>query len=184
MRKLIIQEWISLDGFATDKDNKLDFFAPTVRDIYTGEYYRRFLNSIDCILLGKNTYKQFSAVWPERNGDMISEKINASEKIVFSKSLTNAPWGKWTPATIVSTDLQSKIKGLKALPGKNIIIWGSLSVTQQAVKDQLVDEYLIHVCPIITGGGRRLLTDGNTKALKLIHTEHLASGVVSLHYQV
>jgi dihydrofolate reductase len=134
MRQLIVQEWISLDGFATDKNGKLDFFTPTVRDIYMDEYYAECLNNIDCILFGKNTYKQFSAVWPERNGDMISEKINSSEKLVFSKSLTNAPWGKWGFATVVSTDLQSKIKELKSVPGKNIIIWGSLSLAQQAMK--------------------------------------------------
>lgn len=72
MRKLIIQEWISLDGFATDKNNKLDFFASTVRDIYKDEYYAKCLNNIDCILFGSNTYKEFSKVWPERSGDLIS----------------------------------------------------------------------------------------------------------------
>lgn len=184
MRQLIVQEWISLDGFAADKDNKLDFFAPTVRNIYKDEYYAKCLDSIDCIVFGKNTYKQFSAVWPERHGDMISEKINNSEKIVFSKSLTNAPWGQWKPATIVSTDLQSKIKALKSLPGKNIIVWGSLSIAQQAMKDQLVDQYYIHICPIITGGGRRLLTDENRNVLKLVHSKSFDTGVVSLHYQV
>lgn len=183
MRKLIVHQWISLDGFATDKNGKLDFFAPTVRDIYKDEYYAKHLESIDCMLFGKNTYKQFSALWPERTGDMVSEKINTGQKIVFSKSLTNAPWGKWEAASIVSTDLQSKIRELKSLPGKNVVIWGSLSLVQQVMKDQLADEFLIHVCPIITGGGRRLLTDENHKVLKLIHSKRFDNGEVSLHYQ-
>ena len=184
MRKLIIQEWISLDGFATDKNNKLDFFASTVRDIYKDEYYAKCLNNIDCILFGSNTYKEFCKVWPERSGDLISEKINTSEKIIFSKSLTSAPWGKRGFATIVSTDFQPTIKELKSVPGKNIIIWGSLSLAKQAMKDQVVDEYHIHICAILNGGGRRLFSDENINYLQLIHSKTFDNGVVSLHYQV
>jgi dihydrofolate reductase len=184
MRKLIIQEWISLDGYAADKHNKLDFFVPTVRDIYQDEYHARILKNIDCIIFGKNTYQIFSAVWPDRSGDLVSEIINRSKKIVFSKSLRDAPWGKWDPATIVSTDFESKILELKSLPGKNIVIWGSISLTEQAMKAQVVDEYQIHICPIITGGGRKLITDEHTAPLKLLHSNHLNNGVVSLHYQV
>jgi dihydrofolate reductase len=130
MRQLIIQEWLSLDGFATDRENKHDFFAPTVRDIYKDEYYVNCLDSIDCILFGKHTYNQFSEVWPSRSGDMLSQKINNTGKIVFSKSIGTAPWGEWTPATVESGDIRSKIQELKSRPGKNIVIWGSLSLAQ------------------------------------------------------
>lgn len=183
MRKLIIHEWISLDGYATDKNGKLDFFAPTVRDIYKDEYYAKYLESIDCILFGENTYTIFSAIWPERSGDIVSEKINPSQKIVFSKSLRSAPWGKWPAATIVSNDLQSEIRELKSQPGRNIVIWGSLSLAQQVMKHQLADELLIVTCPVITGGGKKLFTDESHKALKLIHSKRFDNGEVSLHYQ-
>lgn len=183
MRRLIVQEWVSLDGFATDKNDSLDFFAPTVRDTYKDEYYANVLNSIDCILLGKNTYERFSATWPETSGDKLSDIMNTSEKIVFSKSLSHASWGKWRPATIVATDFQSKVKQLKSSAGRSIIIWGSLSLAQQAIKANLVDEFHIHLCPIITGGGRRLFTGENQKSLKLIHSNRFDSGVVSFHYQ-
>ena len=161
MRKLIIEQWISLDGFATDKNNKLAFFTPTVSDIYKNEYHATCLDSIDCIWFGKNTCEQFSSVWPDRSGDVVSEKINKSEKIVYTNSLTSAPWGKWAQASIVSAGRHSKMNELKKLQGKNIIIRGSLTVAQQARRDQLVDEYLIHICPIITGGGKRLFPDHN-----------------------
>jgi dihydrofolate reductase len=184
MRRLIVEEWVSLDGFATDKNEKLDFFASTVRNIYKDEYYAKHLESIDCILFGKKSYQQFSALWPERTGDLISEKINGIEKIVFSTSLTNAPWGKWEAVNIVSTDLKSKITALKSLPGKNIVIWGSLSIAQQAMQDQLADELHIHICPVINGGGKRLFTTESQKALKLIHSKHIDSGILSLHYQL
>lgn len=184
MRRLIIEEWTSLDGFATDENEKLDFFASTVRTIYKDEYYAKHLANIDCILFGKTTYKQFSALWPERMGDLISDTINNSGKFVFSTSLTNAPWGKWEEVNIVSTDLKSKITELKSLPGKNIVIWGSISIAQQAMQDQLVDELHMHICPVINGGGKRLLTTENQRALKLIHSKHFDSGIVSLHYQL
>ena len=84
-------------------------------------------------------------------------------------------------ASIVSTDLHSKMKELKK--GKYIIIWDSLTVAQQAMRDQLVDEYLIHICPIITEGGKRLFTDQNSNPLKLICSQTFDSGIVSLHYK-
>jgi dihydrofolate reductase len=184
MRRLVVQEWISLDGYATDRDGRPGFFAPAVRDTYKDEYHAMCLHGIDCILFGKNTYRQFLSVWPERTGDLISEKINTSQKYVFSNSLTTASWGKWEPAKIVSGDLKSRIKELKSLPGKDMVIWGSLSIAQQAIQDRLVDEYHLHICPIITGGGNRLLTGQSDISLKLVHSKQFENGVVSLHYHM
>jgi dihydrofolate reductase len=182
MRRLIIQEWVSLDGYASDRDDRLDFFAPTVRDIYKDEYYANVLDGIDCILFGKKTYDQFSLLWPGRKGDFIAEKVNTSERYVFSNSLTTAPWGEYRPAKIVSGNFPSKINELKSLSGKNIVIWGSLSLARQAIHDGLVDEYHLHVCPIITGGGSRLLIGERQISLQLMHSKQFENGVVSLHY--
>src|ERR1044071_1150874 len=128
MRKIIVEEWISLDGYVSDKQGKLDFFTSTVRDAYADTRQVKFLESIDCILFGRKTYELFAARWPERpiDNDPLAEKINKGKKIVFSNTLTKAPWGKWPDAEVAGDDPVSTIKQLKLLPGNNIVIWGSL----------------------------------------------------------
>src|SRR5687767_4395146 len=118
MRKVIVEEWISLDGHVSDKNGKLDFFANLVRDTYTDADRSKFLDSIDCILLGRTTYEQFVSTWPERatDSDGLANKMNNAKKIVFSNTLKDAPWGKWPNAEVASGDPVSTIKQLKSLP--------------------------------------------------------------------
>lgn len=184
-RKLILEEWLSLDGHMSDKAGKLDFFAKHVRESYTTAFRADLLNSIDTILFGRKTYQQFSALWPERpvENDILAEKINTLNKIVFSGSLESAPWGKWTEAKVEAGNPVEKIKLLKSQPGKNMVLWGSISLAQILIKQGLVDEYHLHLCPTITGGGRKLF-EGELNALHLSLTDAkpFANGVVLLKY--
>jgi dihydrofolate reductase len=186
MRNLILEEWISLDGFISDKNGKLDFFAPMVRDIYSDARHSKFLESIDLILLGRQTYEQFVQVWPSRttDTDALANMINRTRKLVFSNTITNAPWGTWPAAEVVSGDAISQLKKLKSLSGKNIIVWGSISLAHAFMKENLIDEYHLHVCPTLTCGGRRLFTeDMNPSTLSLIDTKHYYPGTVFIQYQ-
>jgi dihydrofolate reductase len=187
MKKLIVQEWISLDGYATDKDSKLDFFAPSVRETYSDDYFKSFLNDIDCILMGRKTYEQFAAVWAGRpiEGDLLARVMNTAQKIVFSKTLSRAPWGEWKEATIETEDPVARIKKLKQVDGKNIMLWASLSLAALLIRENLVDEYRMFICPTITGGGRKFPSEGSNRAtLKLIDSKHFNNGVVSTSYKV
>ena len=85
-RKLIVEEWLSLDGCVSDKMSNLVFFIKHIRESYTTSSGIDFLNSIDTILLGRKTYDQFSALWPEHpiENDLLAEKMNTLNKIVFS----------------------------------------------------------------------------------------------------
>jgi dihydrofolate reductase len=187
MRKLIVQEWISLDGYATDKDGKLDFFAPSVRETYADDYFKPFLNEIDCILIGRKTYELFAPVWVGRpiEDDLLARVMNTAQKIVFSRTLSHAPWGKWKEATIETADPVEHVKNLKQLPGKNLMLWASLSLAGLLIRENLVDEYRMFICPTITGGGRKFPSEGTPHAaLKLIDSKHFNNGVVSLSYKV
>lgn len=186
MRKLIVQHWTSLDGFAADNEGKLDFFIQTIRPIYQGDY-ENFLDSIDCILFGRSTYALFSSTWPDRpiEEDFLATKINTTPKIVFSKSLTQAPWGKYQPATVDSSDPILSIKKLKSAEGKNIILWGSVSITQLAMRENLIDEYHLIICPTLTGGGKRLMPAlPNPLPLTLLNSKQYDNGTVLLRYRV
>src|SRR4026207_2306851 len=123
MRRLIIEEWISLDGHVSDREGKLEFFRSTVREINAEPVQIKFLESIDCILLGRSTYEQFAKLWPQRpiENEVLARIINQERKIVFSSTLKKTPWGNWSDAEIASGDPIEAVKHLKSLPGKNIV---------------------------------------------------------------
>jgi dihydrofolate reductase len=184
-RKLIIEEWLSLDGYVSDKMGKLDFFIKHVRESYTLSSRIDFLNSIDTILLGRKTYEQFSALWPQRpaENDLLAEKMNGLNKMVFSGTLEDAPWGSWPAASVDPNDPITRIKTLKSQPGKNMVVWGSIMLAQTLMKADLVDEYHLHLCPALTGGGRRLFPDNmNLSSLSLLETSPYSNGAVFISY--
>ena len=186
MRKLIIEEWLSLDGYATDKNGRLDFFPSTEQNKYSDLDQLKFMDGIDTILLGRVTYNLFADFWPTATTEteIIADKLNSIPKIVFSNTLKKAPWGNWPEAAVVEGDAVEKIKGLKEKEGKNMVLWGSISLAQSLIKADLVDEYHIQVCPVITGGGRPLFPALSVYTnLKLVDVKKYDTGVVFLHYE-
>ena len=189
MRKLILEEWMSLNGFVTDKDGGLDFFAQLTseQNTYSDKEQLKFLDSVDTILLGRKTYELFVGFWPNATTDkeVVADKLNEIDKIVFSNTLTEALWGNWKPAKIISEDVVSAIKELKALPGKNMVLWGSISLAQTLMKENLIDEYHIQLCPAVNGGGRNLFPeDFAMNNLTLFEVRHYDSGTVFLDYRL
>jgi dihydrofolate reductase len=187
MRKLIVEEWVSLDGYVADKNGNLDFFTNLTPDQnkYSDADQLKFLETVDTILLGRKTYELFVDFWPEATTDkeVIADRLNEIKKVVFSNTLTNAPWGKWPAAEIISGEAGSTIKKLKELPGKNIVLWGSISLTQALMKENLIDEYHIQLCPVLTGGGRALFPEQmKLGKLQLLETGQYNTGVVFLNY--
>ena len=186
MRKLVVEEWISLDGYVSDKENKLDFFVQYVRESYNNASRLDYLQSIGTIVLGRKTYDQFAAIWPTRpvEGDPLAGKINTTQKIVFSHTISEAPWGKWQEAEIEKGNLIESIRQLKSEQGATIVVWGSIEIVQLLVKEKLVDEYHFHICPTFTGGGRKFFTGQfPPSALTLIDANYYSSAIVHVCYQ-
>jgi dihydrofolate reductase len=188
MRKLILDEWLSLDGFATDKDGQLDFFTNLSPEDsrYSDIDQLKFLETVDTILLGRKTYDLFVAFWPTASADkeIIAKKLNDTKKVVVSNTITRAPWGSWPDAEVISGDVIAAIKALKATPGKNIVLWGSISLAQELMKENLIDEYHIQLCAVLTGGGRKLFPEQiRVSALKLLEVRQYATGTFFLNYQ-
>ena len=99
MRRLILEEWLSLDGFAVDKDGKLDFFPASETDRFSDRDQLEFLDTVDTILLGRRTYELFVDFWPTATTDkeIIADRLNTLPKLVFSNTLREAPWGDLAP---------------------------------------------------------------------------------------
>lgn len=187
MRMLILEEWMSLDGHISDKNDQLDFFTNLTAEenIYSDADQLKFLETIDTILLGRKTYELFVNFWPNATieQEVIADRLNATKKFVFSNTIEKALWGKWPEAEVVKGDAVEAIKKLKSLPGKDMVLWGSISLAQALMKENLIDEYHIQLCPVLTGGGRKLFLDqSEMKELKLLEVRQYETGVVFLNY--
>ena len=186
MRKLIVEEWVSLDGYVTDKNGQLDFFTNITPDknTYSDADQLKFMETVDSILLGRKTYELFVEFWPGATTaeEVIADKLNETDKIVFSNTLSSTPWGKWSNARLADGELIETIQKLKLMPGKNMVLWGSISIVQQLMKENLIDEYHLQVCPVLNAGGRKLFTDVMQADLDLLEVRHYNTGTVFLNY--
>jgi dihydrofolate reductase len=80
--------------------------------------------------------------------------MSATPRIVFSKTLERAPWGSWPECRIVRTDPAEEVAKLKRASGKNIVMWGSISVAQLLMKADQIDEHRLVICPAVLGDGQ------------------------------
>jgi len=184
MRKLIFQEFLSLDGYAADKDHSTKFFEGPEFSENSDEDLLSEMNRFDTILLGATTYKMFVEFWPAATvkEQVVADKLNSIPKIVFSKTLKEAPWGKWPAATVVADDAVSFIRDLKTKNGKDMVLWGSISLAQNLIQENLIDEYQLRIVPVILGGGTLLFAESSQLDLELTKTKSYPSGLLLAHY--
>jgi dihydrofolate reductase len=188
VRKLKVQEFVTIDGFAAGPDGDIGFITESSGDPTAGEFVDdqlALLESVDTILLGAVTYRMFASFWPEQTVETqgIADALNATPKVVFSRTLEDAPWGIWEPARIVAGDPPEEVRRLKDEPGKDMVLWGSLAVADALIRDGLVDEYRLWVCPAVLGRGTRLFADGvDTQRMKRLETKTY-EGVVAARYR-
>ena len=189
MKKLTLQEFVTVDGLAAGPNASVDFVpASTQGDKSFGQRQMGFLDSIDTILLGRVTYEMFAGHWPNvASGDdkPFADKLNAMQKVVFSKTLDRAPWGKWGDARIVKDGAAKEVAKLKKASGKGMVIWGSISLARSLMKEGLIDDYELIVCPLVLGTGTRLFPEKNDAlSMKLVTTRSFDRGTVLLAYAV
>lgn len=157
MRKLVVTEFISLDGVmeAPGGDDgyvhgawTMPFWSDELAEFKSAE-----MAAADALLLGRVTYQGFAAAWPERSGDEFSDKMNSMEKYVVSKTLESAAWNN---STILRGDLVSAINELKGRDGADIIVHGSATLAQGLLGADLVDELRLATYPLTLGIGKKL----------------------------
>lgn len=185
MRKLIFQEFLSLDGYAADKDHSTKFFEGPEFSEESDVDLLNEMNRFDTILLGANTYKMFAEFWPMASVEqqIVADKLNSIPKIVFSSTLKKAPWGKWPEATVVSGDAAAAVRDLKSKNGGDMVLWGSISLAQDLMRENLIDEYQLRIVPVLLGVGTLLFTASNQVALNLTKSKSYPSGLLLAHYR-
>src|SRR6185436_17068183 len=163
MRKLIVQQWITVDNIAAEEDGGLSFVSGEPFSDKTDPAFKTsmmgFIDSVDTMLLGANTYAQAKGYWPyaTEQGEH-GEKLNGLTKFVASSTLDEAPWGDF-PAATVTRDPVATLRELKEQSGKDIWLWGSLQLMSSLVDAGVVDEVRMLVCPVSRGKGRRVFED-------------------------
>jgi dihydrofolate reductase len=136
----------------------------------------------DTMLLGRRTYEEFAAYWPQQPSDVPpADQMNNTPKIVVSDTLTSADWQN---SRIVRGDgLSAELQRLKQQDGKNIGTVGSATLVRSLLRDGLLDELHLLVHPLVVGSGQRLFEEGIGKVpLKLLTSRAFSTGVLYLIY--
>jgi dihydrofolate reductase len=178
VRKLIVSEFVSLDGVVESPAWTFQFESAD-RDQYKFDE----LAAVDALLLGRATYEGFAAAWPqmeEQTGEY-GAWMNGYPKHVVSTTLEEPL--EWNNSSLIKGDLAEEVTRLKQQEGKDILIFGSADLVNSLMQLGLVDEYRLMIFPLVVGSGKRLFGEGDTKTLKLVGTRTFDSGAVVLTYE-
>lgn len=189
MRKLIVSEFVTLDGVMQapggkdeDRDGGFEYGG------WTGPYWHddigksfvALIKDVDAFLLGRRTYVTHAAAFePMPPGDPFGDLMNPPKKYVVSRTLKEPTWRN---TTIIRDNVIETVRALKEEPGKNIITDGSSQLVHALLAHDLVDELHLLLYPLTLGGGKRLLPDGVHATFTLTSAIPYPSGVVGLHY--
>ena len=191
MRKLIVAEFITLDGViqapgAPDEDTDGGFVHggwthPYWHDDIGSHFFQAMLKA-DALLLGRKTWQTHgNAFDPMPVGDPFGDVMNGKQKYVVSTTLKST--AGWRNSNLISGNVVEEVRKLKAQSGKNILLDGSSVLVHMLIENDLVDEYSLHVYPLVLGSGKKLFPDGRRINLKLIESITLPTGVLFQQYQ-
>ncbi len=170
MRKLVESTFVTLDGRISNPQD----WSPPYWDDEHNAYASKLLFAADVLLLGRATYEGFVQAWPSRSGDPYTDRINAMPKYVASRTLTEATWN----STVLDGDVAEAVADLKALPGENILKFGTGELDRTLIANGLVDEFHFWVFPVLAGEGQSLIDGIDVTHLQLVETTRFASGIV------
>jgi dihydrofolate reductase len=185
VRRLIASEFVSADGYIVGPGEDMNWVMKNFNE-EMGKYAGDLMESMDAVLLGRATYQIMAGAWPNFTEDQSpgADKMNSIPKFVLSRTLEKAPWGSYEPATIISDDVERRVRELKEKPGKNIVIYGSANAVQSLTRMGLIDEYQLLVHPIFLGDGKALFRQMERPVnLKLARTQTYRNGVNVLYYE-
>ncbi len=175
MRKLIITEFITLDGMFEDPAPPPGYSSPDI-----GKFKYDELFESGALLLGRVTYEGFAKYWPTMKGTSdFAERMNSLPKFVATTTLKNLEWH----ASVLGPDVVAAVQELKQQDGQNILVYGSGTFAQTLLKYGLVDELRLLVYPLVRGVGKRFFTGGDVLSLRLAGSREMGAGVILLTYE-
>lgn len=184
MRKIVVSEWITLDGvFDSDPRYFGEWFIPYDSD-GRAAYIQKTVLGCGAFLMGSATYNMLAPYWSVLKNDEfgLADKMNSTPKYVVSTTLEKADWHN--TQRFIRENVVEEIRKIKQEPGDYILIPGSATLVQSLMEADLIDEYRFLVHPIIMGSGKRFFKGIKQKLdLEFTSSRVFKSGVVLLCYQ-
>jgi dihydrofolate reductase len=192
MRKVIVNEWMTLDGVvqapgAADEDTTggfahggwhLPYFDDLSRDWVVEGYAKA-----GGFLFGRRTYDSLAAYWPNASEEeqAVAEPLNTKPKYVASRTLTEPL--AWQHSTVLQGDVAAAVAGLKQEDGDDLHVIGSSELVQALIEHGLVDELRVMIDPLLVGGGKRIFRDDSARRpLRLVEGKVTATGAILATY--
>jgi dihydrofolate reductase len=193
MRKVIVNEFMSLDGVAqapggADEDTSDGFshggwHMRYMEDELAQRWVLASIVEADGFLLGRRTFEIFAAYWPNapEEEQVIAEPLNTKPKYVASTTLTEPL--EWQNSTLLRGEAAKAVAALKQEDGSDLHVIGSTELVQMLIEHSLVDEFRLMLDPVTLGGGKRIFRDdGSLRALRLVDSEVTTTGAILATY--
>ena len=185
MGTLIVEQIVTVDGYAAEPDGGIGFFGSSRRLQAMEDEQMQMMASVGAIVFGRVTYGMFAAYWPQTTPDVerIAGPINALPKFVVSSTLDTAPWGPEAGIGIVRGDGVNAMRALRGRIDGDIIVWGSLTLSDALLRAGEVDVLRLRVVPVLLGAGRSFAPVGiRRRSLKLDKARSFETGNMVLQY--
>ena len=189
MRTLRIIEHISLDGVIQapgGRDEDGEGFAhggwtAPYRSAAGAEAVVEAQGTSFDLLLGRRTYDNFAAYWPNAGNGPIANGLNAATKYVATHRADTLAWG---PAENLGADVVAGVRRVKSEDGPDLIVWGSSTLTSVLLAQGLVDEVVLFVYPVLLGRGKRFFSDNaDPRELALVSAKAVSAHVLVNTYR-
>jgi dihydrofolate reductase len=187
MGRIVVTEFVSLDGVAEDPGGAEDYrYGAWTFEYDRGDEGNQFkldeTMGSDALLLGRNTYEGFAEAWPERDDPQgFAKKFNSMPKYVVSSTLKDP---EWTNTTVVGSDPVAAAKEARDRHDGDVVVHGSLTLAQALLDADLVDQLNLMVFPVVLGAGKKLWGEtGDRKPMRLTDSKVVGDGVAILIYQ-
>ena len=175
MRKVVVFEFLSLDGVAESPDR----FVTEWDDVLDAAGVA-LIETQDAVVLGRRSYDEWAAFWPTSEIEPFATFINGVAKHVA----TSSPFEReWANTTVIDGDLVEFVRGLKDRPGGDIGVHGSISVIRGLLAAGVVDELRLAIAPVVAGSGRRLFDELSPLRLETIRSVTTPSGYLLVDYR-
>jgi dihydrofolate reductase len=185
--RVVVVEFMSLDGVVQapggpDEDTEghfahggwsLPFFDPQAM----GAAYTAVVERADALLFGRRTWQVSAGAWPQRAGDPFADRVNALPKYVASRTLGPDDM-MWNTTLLPGPDALEAIAALRRRAGGDLVAWGSARLVRDLIAQQLVDELVLMIEPIVLASGKRIFPeDGRAHRLALVSASTSSTGV-------
>jgi dihydrofolate reductase len=185
MGRIVVTEFVSLDGVVEDPGGAEDFkYGGWSFEFSRGDDGDKFkldeALEAEALLLGRVTYQGFADAWPSREGEF-ADKFNNMPKYVVSSTLEDPEWNN---STVLKGDVAEAVAKLREEQDGDIVVHGSAQLVQSLMEHDLVDELRLMVFPVVLGSGKRLFGEtSDKKGLRLTDSKAVGDGVAILVYE-